>query len=109
MAYDTPEFLAAALAIARRSGVNPLTIMYGTNPLMLTDVRLTCTHFPLNTYKRPPPLQKITLPEGVVFEQQLHKGGNNILLTVRIGSELRLLKLVSFRLFLISMKPSDFT
>lgn len=91
---DTPEFIAAALAIARKSGMNPLYMMYGTNPLFLADRRLLYAKLPPIPYEKPPPLEQITLPDDVEFFEEINKNGNNFVIPVRIGNDVRLLKIV---------------
>ena len=92
---DTPEFLAAALAIAQNKYVNPLCFMYCTNPLSTTDLRLREVSFPLVAYKRPPPLPLISLPLDTQYLNQLNKDGTTMIFTVRVDGEVRLLKIVS--------------
>jgi hypothetical protein len=93
IAFDSPEFRAAALDIAQRSGVNLLRWQYGTNPFILFSD--PCQEFPLDKYTPPPPLQQAILPDDAVFLQQINKHGNAILVTVSVQNEIRLVKIVS--------------
>ncbi|KIP04408.1 hypothetical protein PHLGIDRAFT_120719 [Phlebiopsis gigantea 11061_1 CR5-6] len=93
LALDTPEFLQGALQQTRKTGVNPLFLMHGTSPLYLADRRLAYARLPLSAYQKPPPLPEIELPDDVAFVEQLNKQGNTVLVVVRIGGELRLVKI----------------
>lgn len=71
-AVDTPELLAAALAIAHKIGIN----IYGFKPIHLWDAHLLLKDYPLVDYRSPPPLREVTLPEDVEFIEQLYKRGH---------------------------------
>ena len=92
--WDTPEFVAAALDISERSGNNPLRHMYGTNPMVLTDYRARNLNLPLSAYTPPPPLQKTSLPSDATFLERIHPHCHEVLVTIRVDGEVRLLKIV---------------
>ncbi|EKM51385.1 uncharacterized protein PHACADRAFT_178020 [Phanerochaete carnosa HHB-10118-sp] len=94
---DTPELLAACRDMVAKSGLNPLSLSYGTNLLDVREYRLFETHYPLEDYQKPPPLQMTSLPKEAVLMEQLNKRGNTLMFTVRLGEEIRLLKIFTDR------------
>ena len=66
LVYDTPAFLAAALDIAQKSGVNLLRWQYLTNPFVVLDVPHDIP-VSLDAYTEPPPLPEVVLPDDVCF------------------------------------------
>jgi hypothetical protein len=91
MAFDTPELRAAALAIAQSSGVNILRWQYRSNPF--AAVRRG-KPLPFAGYTPPPPLPEVDLPETAAFLEQIHGHCKTVLITVRIGDQVRLVKIV---------------
>lgn len=104
---DTPQFKGAAWAIAYDRTVNPLFTMHGWSPLLLgnADVaRLRKKQPELITYRKPPPLPHITLPDNIQFLERINMEkflqridveGDALLVLARIGNETRLMKIVS--------------
>lgn len=94
-ANDTPELRAAALAAAEGSGLNPLRFTYGQDPFIISFLNLGNPYlFTGTAYAPPPPLPEVALPEDAVFVQQIHEHCKTVLITVRIGDDTRLLKIV---------------
>lgn len=93
--YDLPEFIAAARAQAKKNaGLNPLYMWYGNNPLAVHEEHLFYDELPLTSYEQPPPLLKVILEEPIEFLEQLHPQGDSYIYKVRVGEDVRLLKVV---------------
>lgn len=95
---DTPEFIAAARAQAQKTGCNPLWTWFGTNPLAIYDERIQRADLPFNGYTVPPPLPRIDSPSDLTYIERVNARGNNPMYKVRIGDDVRLLKLVRLNL-----------
>lgn len=104
---DTPQFKDAAWAITNDHTVNPLFSMHGWSPLLLGDAdveRLREKHPELIHYREPPPLPQIMLPDDIEFLARVNMEEyfgrikmeeDALLVLARIGSETRLMKIVS--------------
>lgn len=91
---DTPEFIAAARAQTSKSGCNPLWTWFGTNPLVIYDERIKKAVLPFKNYVVPSPLQEAALSSDFVYLERVNPKGNTPLYKVRIGDDIRLLKIV---------------
>lgn len=99
-AEDTPAFIAAALEQAGRNGINPLWSWYGHNPLLVYEERILYGDFPLDSYQgSPPPLPRAELQHPIEFLEQLNPHGVSYIYKVRVGQDIRLLKVVSLSPF----------
>lgn len=91
---DLPELRAAALAQANKTGYNPLWSWFGTNPLIILDERLKSTDLPFKSYVIPPPLPQAQLFSPISFMEHMVSTGKTRTYKVRVGEDIRLLKLV---------------
>ncbi|GJE94527.1 hypothetical protein PsYK624_106970 [Phanerochaete sordida] len=94
---DTPELHEAARQIMRRTaGINVLFQMNGRYPFTTVqrdEDMMEANPGPFTGYSTPAPLLNTALPDDAVFVQQLNPDGNVPIFVVRIGDELRLLKI----------------
>lgn len=105
---DTPEFIAAARAMAERNGVNPLWMWYGHNPLIVHEESVRDLDLPLVSYQgRPPPLTRAELQQPLEFLEQINPLGSSYIYKVRVGQDVRLLKVV--RLLLLDLPITVFS
>lgn len=99
---DTPEFIAATLAMAHKSGINPLSMWYGYNPLEVHEESIQNLELPLVSYRaRPPPLARAILQEPLTFLTQISSRGASYIYEVRVGQDIRLLKVVRLLLLVL--------
>ncbi|KAJ3552276.1 hypothetical protein NM688_g4231 [Phlebia brevispora] len=89
---DTPEFLTAVRAQAKRDGMNPLWRWYGVNPVTLFDETLEDADLPMTAYNTPPPLSQVDLSGVVAVVEQLNPKGTMPMFKVRIGDDVRVMK-----------------
>lgn len=90
---DTPEFIAAAHAQAKRTGVNPLYWQHGSCPFAV-DSEVFEEPVSVTGYTVPPPLLQICEDTTFVILQQINETGNVPMFKIRLNGELRLLKIV---------------
>lgn len=92
--FDLPEFIAGVNAQWRRTGLNPLYMWYGCNPLIVRDYDLFDEKLPLTSYEQPPPLPRAEFEGPIEFLERLDPRGSSYVFKVRIGGEVRFLKVV---------------
>ncbi|GJE94567.1 hypothetical protein PsYK624_107370 [Phanerochaete sordida] len=93
---DTPKLHEAAREIMRRTGINVLFQMNGRYPFTTVqrdEEKMEANPGPFTGYSTPSPLLNTMLPDDAEFVQQLNPDGNVPIFVVRIGGELRLLKI----------------
>ena len=90
-----PDNKRFALASAQSTGINPLCMSYGPNPLFMAG-HLDTLRLPFAEYRRPPPIKEAQLSDDMVFLEQICRHTTDTaLFTIRVGKDIRLLKVVS--------------
>ena len=92
--HDTQAIRDAACAAANSSGNNPFYGAYGSCPLALYDYELYGAELPPITYTPPPPLERAVLCAPLEFLAVINPKGNTLAFKVRVGDDVRFLKVV---------------
>ncbi|KIP05260.1 hypothetical protein PHLGIDRAFT_162018 [Phlebiopsis gigantea 11061_1 CR5-6] len=90
--HDTQAVRDAACAAANSSGSNPFYGAYGPCPLAIYDSGIYGAKLPPITYAAPSPLERATVHAPLQFLAVISPTGNTLAFKVRIGDDVRLLK-----------------
>ena len=66
--------------------LNPLSHMYGTNPVVVTDLRVCGLNLSLSSYVLPPSLMEIILSSSMTILERLHAESREMPATARVIS-----------------------
>lgn len=93
---DTPELVATALAQTVKTGKNPLYTWLGTNPLVVRNPAVLPSLPPMQHESSipPPPIPRAELDGPIQFLEQINPEGTLFMYKVRIGEDIRFLKVV---------------